>query len=489
MRHLLILVSCILLPGASLFSQQKQMFQLHPQNPHYFLYREKPLVLVGSGEHYGAVVNLDFDYRKYLRTLAADGMNTTRLFTGAYIEKLGDFGIARNTLAPAEGRLLLPWKRSSVGGYMLGGNKFDLNQWDDAYFTRLKDFVAEASGAGVIVEVTLFSSHYGGGWNYSPFNRKNNVNLTDSIASSLVNTLENGNILVHQEKYVRKLVRELNMFPNIYFEIQNEPWADQSDIVLQRNEYGPENDWRSTIQVVSARSTAWQRKVAEWIKEEEKRLANKHLISQNIGNFYYPVTAPDPNVAIFNFHYALPEAVTRNYHLQRPIGFNETGFAGRSDATYRRQAWRFMMAGGGLFNHLDYSFSAGGENGVDTTYKAPGGGSPELRKQFGILKNVMESLDFISLEPAMDFILEAPGASVFSMTDGRRQWMIYYEGMASKTYPIKLNLPKGSASVEWIDVVTGSRQAASPVLNGQLSVPEGTNEKVAIIRIAATKRQ
>ena len=34
---------------------------LHPDNPHYFLYRGKPAVLVTSGEHYGAVLNRDFD--------------------------------------------------------------------------------------------------------------------------------------------------------------------------------------------------------------------------------------------------------------------------------------------------------------------------------------------------------------------------------------------------------------------------------------------
>ena len=34
---------------------------LHPDNPHYFLFRGKPTVLITSGEHYGAVLNLDFD--------------------------------------------------------------------------------------------------------------------------------------------------------------------------------------------------------------------------------------------------------------------------------------------------------------------------------------------------------------------------------------------------------------------------------------------
>jgi hypothetical protein len=45
---------------------------LHPDNPHYFLWRGKPTVLITSGEHYGALMNLDFDYRKYFDTLAAD---------------------------------------------------------------------------------------------------------------------------------------------------------------------------------------------------------------------------------------------------------------------------------------------------------------------------------------------------------------------------------------------------------------------------------
>ena len=27
--------------------------QLHPENPHYFMYEGKAIVLIGSGEHYG----------------------------------------------------------------------------------------------------------------------------------------------------------------------------------------------------------------------------------------------------------------------------------------------------------------------------------------------------------------------------------------------------------------------------------------------------
>ena len=99
-------------------------------NPHYFQWRGKPTILITSGEHYGAVMNLDFDYRKYLDTLAADGLNYTRVFSGAYVEPQGAFNIAQNTMAPAAGRFLAPWARSAQPGYTGGGNKFDLAAWN-----------------------------------------------------------------------------------------------------------------------------------------------------------------------------------------------------------------------------------------------------------------------------------------------------------------------------------------------------------------------
>jgi len=71
-----------------------QPIRLHPRNPHYFLYRGKAVALVTSGEHYGSVMNLDFDCRRYLSTLAADGLNYTRIFGGSYREVPGkSFGI------------------------------------------------------------------------------------------------------------------------------------------------------------------------------------------------------------------------------------------------------------------------------------------------------------------------------------------------------------------------------------------------------------
>lgn len=39
---------------------------LHPTNPRYFSYHGKPLVLITATEHYGPVINRNFNYITYL---------------------------------------------------------------------------------------------------------------------------------------------------------------------------------------------------------------------------------------------------------------------------------------------------------------------------------------------------------------------------------------------------------------------------------------
>ena len=60
------------LSAALLAAVPAEPIGLHPDNPHYLLWRGKPTVLITSGEHYGAVLNVDFDCVRYLDAIAAD---------------------------------------------------------------------------------------------------------------------------------------------------------------------------------------------------------------------------------------------------------------------------------------------------------------------------------------------------------------------------------------------------------------------------------
>ena len=89
--------------------------RLHPDNPRYFEFRGRPTVLVTSGEHYGAVLNLDFDYPTYLDELHRHGLNLTRTFAGMYCESWGE---GWNTLNPAPGRpSLSPTEDRTASGF------------------------------------------------------------------------------------------------------------------------------------------------------------------------------------------------------------------------------------------------------------------------------------------------------------------------------------------------------------------------------------
>src|SRR5678810_1032199 len=111
--HIRWLWLAVALASMTVFSPAAEPLRLHPDNPHYFLWRGKPTVLITSGEHYGAVLNRDFDYVKYLNTLMADHLTLTRTFTGgAYYEPQGAFNIAHNTLAPDPSRFISPWQRA-----------------------------------------------------------------------------------------------------------------------------------------------------------------------------------------------------------------------------------------------------------------------------------------------------------------------------------------------------------------------------------------
>ncbi len=75
-----------------------------------------------------------------------------------------------------------------------------------------KEFISEAAGHDIIVEVTLFSSIYNDRhWGISPQNPENNVNIRTGISMNDAQTLQNGPLLGYQLKFVRKMVRELTV--------------------------------------------------------------------------------------------------------------------------------------------------------------------------------------------------------------------------------------------------------------------------------------
>lgn len=212
----------------------------HPEHSRWFEGRGRAVARNTSAEHYGAIINFEFNMRRYLDALERDGLNSTRVFSGEYVEPPGTFGIRRNTLGPAPGRFLAPWVRGAEPGEGDSGAKFDLECLSVPYLQWLREFIAEA-----------------------PRRAKP--------------------AFPYPEALVCHLVRALKEFDNLVDEMQSEPWADTVRHGAVIHPWWTEHSgWPNAVQIPIAESVAWQRAIAAIIRDEERRLPRRHMIAQNM---------------------------------------------------------------------------------------------------------------------------------------------------------------------------------------------------------------
>ena len=130
------------------------------------------------------------------------------------------------------------------------------------------------------------------------------------------------------------------------------------------------------------------------------------------------------------FHYAFPEAVSWNRGAGVVLGFDETGFAGAGGGPHRRQAWNFLLeGGGGLFNNLDYSFYPGTRGWFDTGNRAPEAAAPNCGGNPGA-RGLSGSFDPAGPRTGHPPVPASPGVVSPSKLDPGHAHAMYLEGRA-----------------------------------------------------------
>ncbi len=441
--------------------------KLHPSNNRYFQWRGNAMVLVTSSEHFGAVCNSDADYIAYLDELQAKGLNYTRVFTGIYSET--NFWCPNNTLGPAIGKLITPWARDSSAGDCIiesdagGGKKFNLNQWNTAYFDRLKDFLAQAAHRGIIVEITLFCPFYNSGFALSPVNSSNNINGINYPHDELFDTANDG-AMNFAYSMVDKFVAELENYDNFWYEVANEPYYPGYIV-----------------------SDAWQENITNRIVQQESSFTYKHMIARNVCQSCI-ITTCIRNISIYNFHYAYSHTQALNSQsLNKVLSLDEDwDFEWYDDYAVRSYGWKWIMAGGGLYQHLDPTFQNGHWSG-DGIGEAQGccgrisWGSVESRAQIGYCNAFINSLPFISMAPSTSCIVSAPGMALALAQSGQAYAVYIYDG---STGDLTLNLPPASNyTATWASTTSGlvlstssfshcggNKVLASPSFRGDIAI-------------------
>lgn len=398
-----------------------------PYNYRYFQYRNKTVALVGSTEHYGAVLNLDFDYVTYLDTLQANGLHLVRTWTGAiYREDVHDFNIRRNTLAPSPGKYLAPWAvepNSCCYNNTPGVPLYNFSAgWNETYWDRLDDFLYQASLRNIIVNLGLFSNFYGNDsvqWKLSPLYPLNNVNRIGTTVQSANDVFILGlhpDINSLLDTYIAELITRVQKYDNLFYEIINELWTAPYAYPSGGAVYRP-----------------WVDHTINFIQYYDN---NTHMISENYAIMAKRIIELNSNTSFYSFHDTTLDTLlinenfqTNNRYLLKPLGTGETGFTGdpfnpslyfTSDDTYRSEGYLTLFNGGVTYNNLDCSFSTLYPNGTDYPIPSyvPGGGGNTLRTSLGVLQYLLDSLPLQYCHPIRNLVTGV-------QTDGRPQ--LYYQ--------------------------------------------------------------
>lgn len=253
------------------------VLRINPDNPRYFTDDSgKAIYLTGSHTwangkiHFGPVSWDNFDYENYLNYLINWNHNFIRLWMWEHPQGEGPNGIV--IVDP------VPFKRTGPGSANDGKPKFDLTQFNQAYFDFLRSRVIAARDKGIYISIMLFSGDmtYGNTWHYHPFNVANNINEIDADLNEdgtglEYYSLENPQIKAIQKSYIRKIVDTVNDLDNVLYEIGNE--------------INPSSD-----------STNWQYYMIKYIKSYESSKPKQHPVGMTAA---YPLWN-DLNKPLFN---------------------------------------------------------------------------------------------------------------------------------------------------------------------------------------------
>jgi hypothetical protein len=205
--------------------------RVYHANPYYFQYKDKPILLLGATDYHNIFQRPDL----------TDHLDMMQSAGGNYV---------RNTMASREitedHNDLWPY-RIFMGTDDPLINVYDLDRWNDEYWSRFSRMLEETYSRGIIVEIELWERHDTyrtrdqAGWLRHPFNPLNNINFTP-VESGLpagewtqerlyrghpfFNTVpklqDNKLVLAYQEAFIDKLLSYTIAYDHILYNMNNE---------------------------------------------------------------------------------------------------------------------------------------------------------------------------------------------------------------------------------------------------------------------------
>ncbi len=418
------------------------------ENPRYFVDARGRAVLL-TGSH--TWLNLqdagkgnppaEFDYSAYLDFLVAHQHNFFRLWT---------WEESRWTLETAENHYwfnpMTPFVRTGPGVADDGLPKFDLDQFDQAYFDRLRERIIEARQRSIYVSVMLFNGwsvvkskgnfSLNNPWRGHPFKATNNINgidgdLNGNNSGEEIHELRNAAVTAIQEAYVKKVIDTVNEMDNVLYEISNESNSGSMD---------------------------WQNHMVSVIKDYEAGLPEQHPVG---------ITVEWPNGDNNALFASSADWISPNGGVDSPevadgskVILDDTdhlcGICGN-----RQWVWKSFLRGRNpvfMDGYDGAGFGVGGEgfNFNDPTWVS-------LRANMGYAEALSRRIPLKEMVPRGD--LASSGYCLAKNTTPNAEYVVYLPSGGSVTVDLSATGSE-SMQVEWLNPINGVTAAGSPVTGG-----------------------
>ncbi len=414
----------------------KGPLQVHPKNPRYFTDGTgRAIYLTGSHtwdslQDSGALGKsiTRFDYDAYLDLLQSSSHNFIRLWAW-------EGGVDERYYEP------LAYRRTGPDMGLDGKPKFDLREFDETYFQRLRDRIVAAGRRGIYVGVMLFQgwsiyNHgYGNPWPLHPFNKANNINGVDGDLNGdgeggEVHSLEVPDITRLQEAYLRKVVDTLNDLDNLLYEITNETAIYSKD---------------------------WQYHMVRYIKQYEETKPRQHPVgmtafdSGGAGSMAALWASPadwispqdDGTAGDFKDNPPIADG--------RKVVITDTDHLWGVGGDYR-WVWKSFLRG----YHPIYMDRLAILSGKPDDNVA---GAASARRAMGHTRRLAERLDLAGMTPRDDC-----ASTKYCLAQPGEAYVVYLPVGTEAT--VDLTAAEGILEVEWIDPVNGTAEKALPIEGG-----------------------
>lgn len=432
---------------------------VNPDNPRYFTDgtlangKYKSVFLTGSHTWCNFIdcddtntVSATFNYTAYLDFLQSKNHNFFRLWR------------AENARGGEAGDNFwfdpMPYQRSTTCCAFDGKNKFNLNQFNQAYFDRMRQRIIQAGNRGIYVSIMLFdgwsveskqSGHQP--WKGHPYKLSNNINningdVNNDGQGGETHTLASSQVTALQESYVAKVIETIHDLDNVLFEVSNES---------------------------SGSSTAWQYEIINYIKTyEQSHGYKKHPVGMT---WQYPngsntdlTNSPADWISLgtngVDLNTYVPPVATGNKVIISDTD-HLCGICG-----IRQWVWKSFTRGENPIFMDIYDNATSGRGAPFTNTN-----EVTIRNNLGYVHAYASRMELTAMTPTSDTSLCSTGYCLRKPTTNGAEYLVYRPATSGGiTVNLSAVAPTKQLKVEWFNPNTGVTVSGGTVSGGGASL-------------------